>query len=107
MSKRRRIVRFDSPDIQGEGSWAEVGQLTVKEMRAIDKLKVSDDFDSFDLAIDTIKTHVIAWNWVDDDDKPMPQVPDCPEVVETLTDYEIEFLGTCIRGPKDEELKNS
>jgi len=106
MVKRRRIVKFDSPEIQGEGSWARVSQLTVKEMREIDKLKDVESFDSFELAISTIKSHVVEWNWVDDDGEPMPQVPDSPEVVEALTDYEVEFLGICIRGPQDEDLKN-
>lgn len=105
MPKRKRITRHDSEEVQGEGSWVKTATLTVAEMRESRKLAKTKNFDAFELGVDVTKTHVLEWNWVGDDGEPLPQVPDHPEVVDTLTDEEIGFLGKRISG-SDTDTKN-
>ena len=103
--KRRRVVRHDSTGVQGEGSWVIVAALTVAEMRAFRKRADEEDFDAFELGVEVLKTHVYEWNWVDDDDVPLPQPKDDPEVIDLLTDDEVDFLSGRIQG-SEAEAKN-
>ena len=105
MPKRRRVVRHASNDVQGEGSWVIVAALTVAEMRAFRKRADEEDFDAFELGVEVLKTHVYEWNWVDDDDVPLPQPKDDPEVIDLLTDGEVDFLSARIQG-SEAEAKN-
>ena len=100
--KRRRVQRHASNEVQGEGSWVIVAALNVAEMRGYRKQAEEKDFDAFEMGIDVLKTHVYTWNWVDDDDSPLPQPEDDPMVIDLLTDTEVEFLSTCIQGSEDE-----
>jgi hypothetical protein len=105
MAKRRRVQRHASNDVQGEGSWVITAALTVAEMRAFRARAKEADFDAFELGVDVLKTHVYEWNWVDDDDSPLPQPKDDPEVIDTLTDNEVAFLSGLIQGT-EAEAKN-
>lgn len=105
MPRRKRIQKFPSDEVQGKGSWALVAKLTVTEMRAARNLGQEEDFDAFELGVSLIATHVREWNWVDDEGNPMLQPKDNPEIVESLTDDEIEFLGKCIQG-SEQDAKN-
>ncbi len=131
MPKRQRIQKFLSTKVQGEDSWVKVSPLTVAEMRlnrekrqeadktAKEWLKAvklaegenqepperPEPLDFFELGLDTLRQHVVEWNWVDDDGTPLPQMPEHPEVVELLTDTEVGFLGDCIQG-SEEAAKN-
>ena len=105
MPKRKRITRYESDEIQGEGSWVRIGTLTVEEMRESRKDVKKKDHDPFELGVKVIANHVFEWNWVDDNGEPMPQVPECPEIVDKLTDDEIGFLALRIQGT-DTEVKN-
>ena len=104
--KRRRVQRHASNEVQGEGSWAITASLNVAEMRQYRKRAEEDDFDAFEMGIEVLRTHVYEWNWVDDDDEPLPQPKDDPEVIDLLTDDETEFLSKCIQG-SEAEAKNS
>lgn len=104
--KRRRVQRHASNDVQGEGSWVITATLNVAEMRKYRKRAKEEDFDAFEMGIDVLKTHVYEWNWVDDDDKLLPQPGDDPEVIDLLTDDEVEFLSVCIQG-SEAKVKNS
>ena len=103
--KRRRVVRHASNDVQGEGSWVITAALTVAEMRDFRKRADEEDFDAFELGVEVLRTHVYEWNWVDDDDVPLPQPKDAPEVIDLLTDDEVEFLSGHIQG-SEAEAKN-
>lgn len=102
MPKRRRVVRHASNEVQGEGSWVITAALNVAEMRAFRKRADEEDFDAFELGVEVLKTHVYEWNWVDDDDKPFPQPKDDPEVIDLLTDAEVDFLSARIQGSEAE-----
>ncbi len=106
MPKRQNIRRFPSEAVQGEGSWVEVSRLTVGEAREADRLRNDPGVDSFEAVSGIYQNHVRAWNWVDDDGKPLPLPKDDPGVVDKLTDQEFAFLGDCLAG-SEEEQKNS
>ena len=97
MPKRQRIVRHKSDKVQGEGSWVCVAQLTVGEMRKA-RQAAAEGGDAFELGVEMLKSHIIEWNWVDDEGNPFLQVPDSPDVVDELIDTEISFLGVRITG---------
>ena len=103
--KRRRVVRHASNEVQGEGSWVITAALNVAEMRAFRARAKEKDFDAFEVGVDVLRTHVYEWNWVGDDDGPLPQPKDDPTVIDILTDDEVEFLSGCIQG-KEEDAKN-
>ena len=110
MARRKRTKRFDSEEVQGEDSFVVVSFRTVAEQRATlearDKAEADGKpFNAFHVGIDILRNHILQWNWVDDDGKLLPQVPDNPEVVEILLDPEVSFLGKCIQG-SEAEAKN-
>lgn len=103
--KRKRIVRYPSDEVQGEGSWVLVARLTVAEMREVRKQQKAKDADLFELGVALMKSHVKEWNWVDDEGEPLPFPKDQPEIIEDLSDPESAFLSDRIRG-SDAETKN-
>ena len=105
MPKRKRLQRYPSDEIQGEGSWVIVGRLTVEEMRAIRKVRAGEDPDLFELGVDMLKSNVKEWNWVDDEDEPLPQPKDDPTIIDKLSDPESTFLTECIQG-SEADAKN-
>ncbi len=94
MPKRQNARRIDSTDMQGDDSYIEIRYPKVKVMRTYKEhmtqlskqmeklrndstkdapaiLKLSTQVDS--LGDELITGHLKAWNWVDDDEKPLPQ----------------------------------
>ena len=105
MPQRKRVIRFDSPKIQGDDSWVEVSRLTVGEARRAEKIKDDPDTDSFAEVVGLYQTHIINWNWVDDDGSPLPLPKDDPDVVDGLTADEFSFLGDCLAGSEEDQKK--
>lgn len=101
MPKRNRIRRFSSVEVQGKDSWVEVAQFTIGEIREAQ----NSPGDAFDSGMQVLQSHVIAWNWVDDNDEPLPQVIDDPTILKQLTNAEVQFLSGCIIG-SDTTAKN-
>lgn len=128
MPKRKSVVTIDCDEVQGEDSWIKLRQLTFAEMRVLLKelharrkkrrKEIKADLaefgeesgvrpidpeeleDSVRLCLD----HIVAWNWVDDDGNPLPQPGECPEVLEQLTNAEMQFLGAKLgTGPADQK----
>lgn len=58
-----------------------------------------DDYDEMTEVMKLLATHVTEWNWVDDDGKPLPLPKDHPEVMDQLTDLEVQALSNALRGP--------
>ena len=110
MSKRLSAEQIPSEDLQGPGSWVRVSRLTVAGMREARRQRQkaeaeNKEFNAFEFGIEVLKTHVLEWNWVNDDGNPLPQVPENPDVIDLLTDPEVTFLGECIQG-SEEAAKN-
>ncbi len=114
MAKRQGIIKHNSDAVQGEGSWVKIRNLKVGTVRKLQKTatlnrKISKDdteFDelSFDIGIDTIIDHVVDWNWVDDNDKPLPKPSDDKKVADELTTEELSFIGEILM--KNQQRKN-
>ena len=86
-----------------------------KQLRKHKKLQEAnpdlDDLDPYttkynvmDAGIETLKKHILAWNWVDDDGEPLPQPQEDSDVFDKLTDDEVAFLIDHMMGI--EEVKN-
>lgn len=82
-------------DVQGEGSWVEVVPLTYGEGLGPEP-ESEQDF----LAL--LARHVVGWNWVDYDARPLPQ-PKGPASLKALTDAELGCLTRAVRGRSAEE----
>lgn len=108
MAKRLTGERtVDSDAVQGKGSWVKIKALRLKQMRRIRKQQAAEgeDFDNFEAGLDLLREHVADWNWVDDDGQRLPSPADDPDVLDDLTDQEVDFLTNLI-APGEEELKN-
>jgi len=126
MAKRRSIRRVDTEELQGEGSFVVVSAVKTKEIKktrklsleaeqaqkAVNKLRKAGDediedvesFDGFQAGLDMIQRHLVDWNWVDDDDVPLPKPKDHPEVVDELSTDEVTYLADLLTG--EGESKN-
>ena len=62
------------------------------------------DFNSMDAGIDTLKKHILDWNWVDDEGEPLPNPQEDEDVFDELTDTEVTFLINRMMGV--DEVKN-
>jgi len=133
MPKLKRIVKYPSDEIHGEGSWVKVTRLTIAGMKqvAIDaatilikqeqaaarlRLVREGKLDPSELVIPEVceelealsyilKGNVIDWNWTDDDGNPLPNPRENPEIIETLVGEETNFLSALIRG-SEAKVKN-
>ncbi len=110
MPKRANVKRFDSPDVQGEDSFVILRRFTWGEAKALrrDAQAANTDDDKFGVMAYAIITHLTGWNWVRDDDSPMP-LPVTESDLDAMNDAEITFLSNCINdliGVPQAEAKN-
>ncbi len=112
MPKRQSARRINSDVIQGEDSYIEirfpkVGTMKAyrksiaelsKEMEKLQENTVKDTSAILDLADkvelagnELINAHLKAWNWVDDDETPLPQ-PDKNGVLDMLEIHERNWI---------------
>lgn len=119
MPKRRSVIQIACDEVQGEDSWVKLRVLTYveqrdmlkearkrrkkrREERRVDVEEFGDDDNLYDLGLapedmDEILSkyvdHIVEWNWVDDDDKPLPQPGTVENPLTLLNTVEIAFLG--------------
>ena len=117
MPKRANVKRFDSPNVQGEDSHVTFRRITWGEAKALRKEAKTvkgegDEFEVMTLTLDVmariIVEHLLEWNWVMDDDTPMP-LPKSVGDLDIVNDTEMAFLSGCINdlvGVAAEESKN-
>lgn len=110
MAQRQNIVTYDSAEVQGEGSWVKVRQIThgeskrmLREYGAFMGKGVQDvppeKIEEMQAQNDAlIARNVIEWNWVDEDGDPLPLPQKSPEVLDDLTESETKFIGLALRG---------
>ena len=106
MPKRTSVVTHKSDDVQGEGSFVVTTAVKVKEIRRIRKHAADPNFDDFEGGIKLLADHIVKWNWVDDEGKPLSCPKDDPTVIDELTNEESEFLVGLLMGEQG-EAKNS
>ena len=105
MPQRKSTKKVNSEAVQGEGAYVVLKKVTVgmwKETRA--KIALPDA-DSMTIDLETIRDHVVEWNWVDDDGEPWPVPSQDENVLDALTIDEKSFLVGALFGD-EEERKN-
>jgi len=114
MPGRKNTVRCVSEEVQGDDSFVIVRRVTVKEMQEVNTRRREAEGDDPDVATsfyswyaNFVCQHVASWNWVDDEEAPLPQPKDAPEIYDSLTTAEISFLDHAIFGNQTpDEAKN-
>lgn len=97
MPKRQSVRQIASPHVQGAGSWVRFRRLTYGESKAVRaeaQEHANDETDDWAQSQSTrlLVEHVVAWNWLDDEDQPLPTPAEDVTVIDRLTDEEVEFL---------------
>lgn len=113
MPKRQSVKKINSDEVQGEGSYIVITSPKVKEMdkhrkelkpayEKMQKLNDSNDTESLEYlelseqietaGRDLIIRFVKEWNWVDDDENPLPP-PHEEGVLNMLTLQELKWLS--------------
>ncbi len=118
--------RVDSESVQGAGTFVVIRKLTLGEAQQVreqakeaetalkarrralaegqsseDAPKVPDT-DDFAMSLDLLTTHLVEWNWSDANEVPFPLPSADPAVMSKLTDDEVLFLVSAIRGQRQE-----
>lgn len=85
---------IDCSEVQGEGAVCILSSLTVGHAKTLfgDEGMDTAKKITFDEGLDILRELIISWNWVDDEDKPLPQVQDDPGLLDKLPIEEMEFL---------------
>ncbi len=106
MASRQGTKRFASDEVQGEGSYVVIKQLSVKEAREWQSTwkQAEDEEAQFNLGANLIRGRVQEWDWVDFDGTPLSQPKDDPGAIDKLLINELKFLVECLTGA--ERLKN-
>jgi hypothetical protein len=101
MTRRNATKRFDASKVQGDGAWVEARVMTIGDMLEAQKTKDSN----MEFTLKMFKSHIVDWNWSDENGEPLPSPSDEPEILHTLTQEEYQFLTEVFRG-SETELKN-
>jgi hypothetical protein len=91
--KQYRTIATD--DVQGEGSYVKIKMLSLKQV--MDKAGIGggqDEQAAADAMLDVLDEMVVDWNWVDDDDNPLPLPADAPGTIASLPFQEANYLLT-------------
>jgi hypothetical protein len=105
MPQRIKNIHLVSTEIQGSDSWVDIKPLTVEQYnRATDLVLEARESEvdqavraALDLKQRELFAEVVAgWNWVDNDDKPLPSPAGNPGVFELLTMAELNYIGEAI-----------
>ena len=102
MPKRQSVRKHDASEVQGEDAFVITTAVKVKEIREIRKQAADPEHDDFEGGIKLLAKHIVKWNWVDDEGKPLPCPKDDPEVIDDLTNEESEYLVGLLMSGKDE-----
>lgn len=99
MAKRKLTMRIPSTEVQGEGSYVEFAALTYGESKAIVTRVDDTETDSEKIAINErlLIEKIVGWNWVDENDNPLPLPKDDPTVLDTMPSWEMTFLNVAFR----------
>lgn len=91
--------RVPSDEVMGEGSWVDLSYLTNDEVDVALKARLTDN--------ELMEKHVLGWNWVDSEGKPMENPQEHPEALGKLFSPERTFLVSNLFNPNKKARKNS
>lgn len=105
MAKRTSVRKFNTEEVQGEGSYVILSSLKIDEIRELRKASKDDKYDIFEGGLEMLEKHILKYNWVGDDGKPLPLPKNDPSVIGQLTHEETEFLSSLLieAGSKNSE----
>lgn len=120
LPKRQRTKRYSTEHLMGPGSYVVIKTISIGEAMAIEdaakppEMQPGMSEDEWQQCLDeheekvkhlnfqAMADCVVEWNWVDDNDTPLPQPRSNPEVFALLTPPEIDFIADKMGG----ETKN-
>lgn len=107
MAKRKSTRKHDTEEVQGKGSYVVMSPFKVSEIRAARAARKDPEYDGVEAGIQSLKDHLVDWNWVGDDGNRLPKPSDDPTVVDDLTSEEAEFLANLlVQGLSEAEQGN-
>ena len=96
VTRKTGTFRVPADEVQGEGSYVVLRTVSYGTLLKAKKGDLKDDW--------VLKKHVLEWDFVNDEDIPLPQVPDEPNIVYELTIPEKDFLiDALLVGPSTEK----
>ena len=99
MAKRQSVFLVPSDEVQGEGSWIKLKAIKYGlSKRVAVELEGVSDAEKLEVNARLIAEHLLGWNWVDDNDEPLPVPSENPDVLDDLTSQELEFIGEAMQG---------
>lgn len=104
MPKRQSVRKYGTEEVQGEDSFVILSGVKVKEIRRARKESNDPKFDEFEAGIGLLSTHILQWNWVDDEGNQLPLPKKDPGVIDELTNEETVLLVDLMMG--ESESKN-
>jgi hypothetical protein len=90
--KKFRVV--DSSEIQGEGSFVKIKNISLNEILEHSQSadgKPSDE-EAAQLGLQILDDMIVEWDWVDDDDEPLPVPAENPGTIASLPFQESSWL---------------
>lgn len=102
--KNKTVIRVPSDDVQGEGSHVVIKRMTWEDAEIL--MQDGEDRDQREIAKEFLPRLIIDWDWVDDDDKPLPKPKDDPDVIKRLPLAELNFLLRAVELIREDGPKN-
>ena len=110
MPQKTLTRRVETTEVQGEGAYVVVRVPTWGEQKAFRRRAEENEAQGkkVDEALveETLIERVIAWNWSDENDVPLPLPKDDPSVLDRLTDEELTAITRAIFGTTGSDAKN-
>ncbi len=106
MAKRttRRVETVNTADVQGEGSFVKVHRLTWESMKRFNEIGGAEAIDKLtDEFRDLLAEHVEDWDWVDDNNEPLPKPKGNPDVFKELVLPEVTVIANAVVGVMSED----
>jgi len=96
MAQRQTVIKVPTPEIQGEGSYVEIQQMTVAEAQAYQE-RINSGIDDATLVTEVLIKYVVGWDWVDENGDPLPLPSEKGDVMHLLS-HELLFLSNQVGG---------
>lgn len=103
--KHKTVFKVDSEEVQGEGSFVIVRRMTWDDAEYLFS-EENTETDQRAIAAEFLPKLIVDWDWVDDNDNPLPKPKEDPSVIKRLPLAELNFLLRAVEvitpdGPKN------